>query len=487
MEPNKKKKIIELGILPEEEYSGVSAIALVEEPAIAVDFLHFKKEQLAGVKVSFDYHETLNTERGKELAKKELVDGADVYVISAGQDKEEFMPLAKELGIDPSKVYATGSNSAKIEKIKELGIEKHYDNNQDVIDELGEVGMKFDINTNGLEPYVNPGIKKKPELIAIANDDFTKEEFEALSEFEKQVVIKAINSGIDFEECNYIAFASQAIKDLSNEIRSNITTDTSRLKPAEYEIRYKYAKNGGGGGAERGFCKAMMYMGRLYTKEEINSMSDSGVNGQFAERGSSTYDIFEFRGGSYCKHYWKAYMYYKPYDDSRQIVTEAPGFDGPRDYVPRLNFALQFADEEQRIVVGPCMIPGLDILRLDEAGQPYWVNFSEETIKEIAMKYMKEARTNEINQDHIEDKTAGTYVFESWLIEDPKTDKANTVYGFDLPKGTWVCKMKVEDPAVWQRVKNGELKGFSVEGAFADMEEIQAQRDYQKIKNILKG
>ena len=78
------------------------------------------------------------------------------------------------------------------------------------------------------------------------------------------------------------------------------------------------------------------------------------------------------------------------------------------------------------------------------------------------------------------------YVFESWIVEDPKTDKANTVYGYDVPKGTWMVKMKVEDKETWKRIKNGELKGFSVEGSFSDMEEIEYRRKYEKIRNILK-
>jgi hypothetical protein len=126
----------------------------------------------------------------------------------------------------------------------------------------------------------------------------------------------------------------------------------------------------------------------------------------------------------------------------------------------------------------------MKIPRIDDQGKMYDVVFSEETIAEIAKKYMKEARTNDVNQDHKE-KDAGTYVFETWLIEDPETDKANTVYGFNLPKGSWMVKMQVEDPEVWRRVKAGELKGMSVEGVFSDLEEIEAMKRYMKIKKIL--
>jgi len=91
-------------------------------------------------KISFDYDDTLSTERGKQLAKHQQ---GILYIISARQDKEGMLATAKALGIPENRVFATGSNKAKIEKIKELGISKHYDNNTDVINQLGSIGVKF--------------------------------------------------------------------------------------------------------------------------------------------------------------------------------------------------------------------------------------------------------------------------------------------------------------------------------------------------------
>ena len=99
--------------------------------------------KMAGQKVSFDYDDTLSTSRGKELAKKEMEAGNTVYIISARSDKQPMLSVASELGIPESRVYATGSNKAKVEKVKELAIDKHYDNNADVIKELGNIGEKF--------------------------------------------------------------------------------------------------------------------------------------------------------------------------------------------------------------------------------------------------------------------------------------------------------------------------------------------------------
>ena len=106
----------------------------------------------------------------------------------------------------------------------------------------------------------------------------------------------------------------------------------------------------------------------------------------------------------------------------------------------------------------------------------------------IMEKFMREQSTWNTNQDHNGEKPAETYVFESWLIEDPATDKAKTVYGYEgLPKGTWMVKMRVYSDDVWARVKNGELKGFSVEGNFVSEEELaQIQEEIEMLEKIKK-
>ena len=91
-------------------------------------------------KVSFDYDGTLSTKRGFNLAKKLKSEGADLFIISARNDKQGMLRVAKELGIPTDKVFPTGSNKAKVEKVKELNIFKHYDNNPDVVKELDKIG-----------------------------------------------------------------------------------------------------------------------------------------------------------------------------------------------------------------------------------------------------------------------------------------------------------------------------------------------------------
>jgi len=102
---------------------------------------HLNRIHLAGRKISFDYHETLTTPKGMEEAKRLINEGEILYIISASSDKDAMLGRAKELGIPSNRVYATGSNKAKVEKIQSLGIVSHYDNNEGVIKKLRELGI----------------------------------------------------------------------------------------------------------------------------------------------------------------------------------------------------------------------------------------------------------------------------------------------------------------------------------------------------------
>jgi len=130
----------------------------------------------------------------------------------------------------------------------------------------------------------------------------------------------------------------------------------------------------------------------------------------------------------------------------------------------KMNFAIA---EEQQMVVGPLMIPNKLILRIDQNGDPYYVYFSEETIKNVSEKMMKNKYIDKVNLEHNPDQTVDAYMVSTWLVEDVQKDKQQ-VYGFNFPVGTLMGQYKIEDPKVWDKVKSGEIKGFSVEGFFGD-------------------
>jgi hypothetical protein len=313
----------------------VSFVALVDSPAIKKDFLAFNEEfinpnkgeqkdeflsrcisyvinegketeqavaicnslweeHFAGSKVSFDYDDTLSTSRGKELAKKEIEKQNIVYIISARSDKSPMLAVAKDLGIPENRVFATGSNKAKVEKVKELGIAKHYDNNSDVIKELGGIGEKFML----------------------------------------------------------MAFAIQS--------------------------------------------------------------------------------------------------------------------------------------ESEHIITGPLMIPQQLIYRNSEQFGEHYVKFSVDTIKQIAIKFSKKGYQKNVNLMHEADmKVDGLTMFESFISDSKRGIKPMEAFK-DLPDGTWFGSFYVENPKVWDMVKEGQVKGFSVEGMF-DYEKPMSEDEKQlaELREIL--
>ena len=252
-------------------------------------------DKFAKAKISFDYDDTLLTAKRKELAKKAIANGEDVYIISARDSKDAMLATANDLGISESKVYATGSNEAKIAKIKELGISKHYDNNADVIKQLGSIGEKF------MQQY-----------FAVTNED-------------------------------------------------------------------------------------------------------------------------------------------------------------------------------KRIVSGPLMIAEKPIYRNDEFGE-YYIKFTADTIKEIAIKYAKKGFQNNVNLMHDDGQIVnGLTMFESFICD--KSRGIMPMQGFeDVSDGSWFGSFYVENDNVWNDIKAGKFKGFSVEGLFKYKpleEEMTAEMLADEINNIL--
>jgi len=101
----------------------------------------YTNEKMAVDKISFDFDGTLSTAAGQELAKS--FKEAQLYIISARNNKAEMYKIANEVGIPTFRIYAMGSNELKVFKIKDLGIKTHYDNNPDVIKQLPGVGKLF--------------------------------------------------------------------------------------------------------------------------------------------------------------------------------------------------------------------------------------------------------------------------------------------------------------------------------------------------------
>jgi hypothetical protein len=246
-------------------------------------------------KISFDYDDTLSTERGKTLAKRLITEGNTIYIISARDSKDGMLSTASDLGIPESRVYATGSNSAKVQKVKDLNINKHYDNNADVIAQLDGIGAKF------LESH---------------------------------------------------------------------------------------------------------------------------------------------------------------------------------------SFAI--VDEEQRIISGALMIADELIYRNNEKFGEHYVKFSAETIKQIAIKFAKKKYQNHVNLMHdSEQRVNDVTMFESFIV-DKKRGIMPMAEFKDVADGSWFGSFYVENDEVWNEVKKGTYRGFSVEGMFDYVEPISAEENaLQQISKLL--
>jgi hypothetical protein len=121
------------------------------------------------------------------------------------------------------------------------------------------------------------------------------------------------------------------------------------------------------------------------------------------------------------------------------------------------------SEDDKQIITGPALIPDLEIIRKDDDGEPYYIKYSKDQIEKIAQKFFKLKDNYSVNKDHKNNQAEDTFIFESWIVGE--NDKSKDL-GFDVPQGTWMVSMKVDNPELWQQIKSGKYKGFSIEGLF---------------------
>jgi len=152
-------------------------------------------------------------------------------------------------------------------------------------------------------------------------------------------------------------------------------------------------------------------------------------------------------------------------DDTDEVfaisLVESPAIESNWVYFDKEVIQFAKVDNEQKMLIGPILIPEKRILRVDGEGNPYHVFFSKDTVKKLAQNYLMKKYTDKATLEH-ESKIKGVHLVESW-IKDGKLDKSNN-YGLSVPEGTWMGMFKVADEKIWNDyVKTGKVKGFSVE------------------------
>ena len=162
-------------------------------------------------------------------------------------------------------------------------------------------------------------------------------------------------------------------------------------------------------------------------------------------------------------------------EDSQELAIDAislvsaPAIE--QDFVffgkEKNNLTFAKVDEEKRILISPALIPDKSIFRHNpQTQEDYFVFFSKDTVRKASELYLKNNNHHKATHEHNE-RVSGVLTVESWIIEDPKMDKS-TLYGFSLPKGTWMVSMRISNDELWKEIKSGSLRGLSIEGYFTD-------------------
>ncbi len=173
-------------------------------------------------------------------------------------------------------------------------------------------------------------------------------------------------------------------------------------------------------------------------------------------------------------------------------LVESPAIEENFIALSNYKMDLKVVDEERRIVVGLALVPEKRINRKmkpkgsDEVKE-FNIFFSKETVAKTAELYMKNLHLNNVTSEH-ERPVQGASVIESWIVEEPKQDKT-AYYNLKANAGDWAVMMKIYNDEEWAKVKAGEYQGFSIEGLFDGLDQLEASKELteeEKLEQIAK-
>ena len=147
-------------------------------------------------------------------------------------------------------------------------------------------------------------------------------------------------------------------------------------------------------------------------------------------------------------------------------IVESPAIESDFVALSAEEIKLAEVDKEKKILLGALLIPNKPIYRNGDEGE-YYIFFSKDTIVKASQMYLKNGYQNKSTLEH-DQALNGLTLVESWIVEDEVMDKSRK-YGLNVPVGTWMGAVKVNNDEIWQEyVKTNKVKGFSIEGYFAD-------------------
>jgi hypothetical protein len=187
-----------------------------------------------------------------------------------------------------------------------------------------EMNSPFDPEVVVVEPTVQTAELKK-KVVADAENDFSDEQ--------GRVWINTLKEKAEIVDLNeWELLSEEDVTDPHNEanfrqeymsVRSYANADDKSIwgDTGLYKLRYAYSQNLSENSRE--FCQEMVGLskaGLSFRYEDIQEMSDAGVNGEFAPEGSSSYNIFIWKGGCFCHHFWKRQIYIRKRDAKGRVL-----------------------------------------------------------------------------------------------------------------------------------------------------------------------
>jgi len=160
-------------------------------------------------------------------------------------------------------------------------------------------------------------------------------------------------------------------------------------------------------------------------------------------------------------------------------VVESPAIE--EEFIALKNedqIRLAEVSKEKRLLMGAALIPDKPIYRKSDDNE-FYIYFSKETVVKASQMFLQAGNQGQATMEHATEKLEGMTVVESWIVEDLVHDKSRK-YGLDMPLGSWMISVKCENDKVWAKVKKQQIRGFSIEGYFAD----KLSRPKDKINDI---
>ena len=428
----------------------VDYIALVDAPAIQKDFLAFNF-----IEPSKGEHET------------DFIPRCISYVVSEGKDQEQAAAICYSIweqhfsvmdvyGYKPTHFYLCPMAMATFKHLVEMNVG---------VDEQGMIRSAAQIADSifRIEKNVIDLQKATPDQVSeavILLDDF----YDLMQEIDKLIGM--------VHDVSYMEAHIEKIKSFADSYAMQFESYTDYPKAASEnaKIALRWAEKNGWG--ECGTNVGKIRANQLANFEPISRDTIAKMAAFERHRQNSQKELGDGCG---------------------RLMWLAWGGDAGVEWATRKlaqidkdKMSFKIMNEEKRIISGPMMLADELIYRNNEKMGEHYVKFSADTIKQIAIKFAKRKYNNRVNLMHDPNqKVKGVTMFESWLVD--KERGIMPMKGFEgVADGSWFASFYVENNDVWNAVKRGEYKGFSVEGMFEYDQPMTAEENaLKKIAELL--